>query len=320
MSPKAQREVWAETLVELANENPEILVLDADLASSTQAAKFEAAHPDRFLQMGIAEQNMVGVAAGLAFEGFVPWLSSFGIFFSTRAVDQVRMSVAQTHANVKIAAGYTGIKAGYGGKTHVDIADIATIRAMPGMTLLAPADNAELRSMIRWASEHQGPVYLRVDREAAADVFDETYVFEPGRVVLLREGVQVLLVSTGQQTARTLEAAQLLGDMGLWAGVLHVPTIKPADEAAIAAICANYPFIVTTEEHNVRGGLGSLVAEIVTAAEPRPVIRIGVQDTWIESAPHAYLLEKHGLTPERIAQRVREIWYPNEQSTETREN
>lgn len=304
----AQREVWAETLVELAAEVPDLLVLDADLASSTQAARFEAAWPDRFLQMGIAEQNMVSVAAGLAFEGFIPWLSSFGIFFSTRAVDQVRMSVAQTHANVKIAAGYVGIKAGLGGKTHVDIADIATIRAMPGMTLLSPADANELRAMVRWATAHQGPVYLRVDREAAADVFEADYEFEPGRVILLREGVQVLLVSTGQQTARTLEAAAMLGDLGIWAGVLHVPTLKPVDEAAIAAICANYPLIVTTEEHSVNGGLGGLVAEILAVNEPRRMIRIGVADTWIESAPNDVLLDKHGLTPERITDRVRAEW------------
>jgi len=305
---RSQREVWAETLIELAATNPDLLVLDADLASSTQAARFEAAYPDRFLEMGIAEQNMVGVAAGLAFEGFVPWLSSFGIFFSNRALDQVRMSVAQTHANVKIGAAYTGIKAGLGGKTHVDIADIAIVRALPGMTMLCPADAAEVAAMTRWATAHEGPVWLRLDREADADVFGPDYVFEPGRVILLREGTEVLLVSTGQQTARTLAAADLLGAEGISAGVLHVPTIKPVDAEAIAAACANVPFVVTTEEHSVVGGLGGLVAEIVAGAEPRPVLRIGVQDTWIESAPNAWLLDKHGLTPERVAERVRRIW------------
>ncbi len=301
---KAQREVWAETLIEIAAENPDLLVLDADLASSTQAARFETAYPDRFLQMGIAEQNMVSVAAGLSFEGFVPWLSSFGIFFSHRALDQVRMSVAQTHANVKIGAAYTGIKAGLGGKTHVDIADIAIVRALPGMTLLCPADATEVAAMTRWATAHQGPVWLRLDRESEADVFGPDYVFEPGRVLRLREGSDVLLVSTGQQTARTLAAAELLDQQGISAGVLHVPTIKPVDAGAIAAACAGVPYIVTTEEHSVIGGLGALVAEIVTAAVPRPVFRIGVEDTWIESAPNAFLLDKHGLTPERVAARV----------------
>ncbi len=305
---KAQREVWAETLIEIAAENPDLLVLDADLASSTQAAKFEAAYPDRFLQMGIAEQNMVSVAAGLSFEGFVPWLSSFGIFFSNRALDQVRMSVAQTHANVKIGAAYTGIKAGYGGKTHVDIADIAIVRALPGMTMLCPADASEVAAMTRWATTYEGPVWLRLDRESGPDVFGPEYVFEPGRVLLLREGTEALLISTGQQTARTLAAAELLGQEGISVGVMHVPTIKPVDAEAIAAACANVPIVVTTEEHSIVGGLGGLVAEIVTGADPRPVLRIGIEDTWIESAPNAWLLDKHGLTPEKVAARVRALW------------
>jgi len=305
---KPQRDVWAETLVELAAGNPDILVLDADLATSTRADAFAAAYPDRFLEMGIAEQGMVSTAAGLSFTGFVPWLSSFAIFFSNRALDQVRMSVAQTHANVKIGAAYSGLKAGLAGKTHVDVSDIATIRAMPGMTLLCPADATEVAAMTRWATAFVGPVYLRLDREAGPDVFGPDYVFEPGRVILLREGTEVLLVSTGQQTARTLAAAELLGQQGISAGVLHVPSIKPVDAEAVAAACANYPVIVTTEEHSVIGGLGGLVAEIVTGAEPRPVIRIGVQDAWVESAPNAWLLERHGLTPERVAERVRTVW------------
>jgi transketolase len=305
---RPQREVWADTLVEIAATHPDVLVLDADLASSTQAARFEAAYPDRFLQMGIAEQNMVSVAAGLSFEGFVPWLSSFGIFFSNRALDQVRMSVAQTHANVKIGAAYTGLKAGYGGKTHVDIADIAIVRALPGMTMLCPADATEVAAMTRWATAHQGPVWVRLDRESGPDVFGPDYVFEPGRVILLREGTEALLISTGQQTARTLAAAELLGQEGISAGVLHVPTIKPVDAEALAAACASVPTVVTTEEHSIVGGLGGLVAEILAGAEPRPVIRIGVEDTWIESAPNAFLLDKHGLTPERVAARVKAVW------------
>ena len=162
--------------------------------------------------------------------------------------------------------------------------------------------------MTRWATAHQGPVYLRLDSEAGPDVFGPDYVFEPGRVILLREGTEVLLVSTGQQTARTLAAAELLGQEGISAGVLHVPAIKPVDAEAIAAACANVPLVVTTEEHSVVGGLGGLVAEIVTAADPRSVMRIGVEDTWIESAPNAWLLDKHGLTPERVAERVRTVW------------
>ncbi len=305
---KPQRDVWAETLVDIARTNPDILVLDADLATSTKADKFADAFPDRFLEMGIAEQGMVGTAAGLSFTGYVPWLSSFGIFFTNRALDQVRMAVAQTHANVKIGAAYTGLLAGLAGKTHVDVSDLATMRAMPGMTVLAPVDAAETAAMTRWATETPGPVYLRLGREAGPDVFGPDYVFEPGRVILLREGTEALLVSTGQQTARTLAAAELLGAEGISAGVLHVPSIKPVDEAAIAAAAAMVPLVVTIEEHTVIGGLGGLVAEIVTANEPRPVIRIGIEDAWGESATNAWLLERHGLTPERIADRVRRVW------------
>lgn len=304
----SQREVWADTLIELANENPDVLVFDADLATSTRADRFAAAHPDRFFQMGIAEQGMVGTAAGISLLGYVPWLSSFGVFFTHRALDQVRMAVAQTHANVKIGAAYTGLQAGLSGKTHVDIEDLAIMRAMPGMTILAPADAAECAAMTRWATGTQGPVYLRLSRESGPDVFGPDYVFEPRRVILLREGTEVLLVSTGQQTARTLAAAELLGEDGISAGVLHVPSIKPVDEAAIAAVAAAVPIVVTVEEHTVIGGLGGLVAEIVTANVPRPVIRIGIEDTWGESAPNAWLLERHGLTPERIAERVRRVW------------
>jgi transketolase len=304
---RPQRDVWADTLIELANENPDVLVFDADLASSTRADRFAAAHPDKFFEMGIAEQGMVGTAAGISMLGYVPWLSSFGIFFSNRALDQVRMAVAQTHANVKIGAAYTGLIAGLAGKTHIDISDLATMRAMPGMTILAPVDAAETAAMTRWATETPGPVYLRLGREGGPDVFGTDYVFEPGRVILLREGTDVLLVSTGQQTARTLLAAELLSREGISAGVLHVPSIKPVDEAAIAAAAAAVPVVVTVEEHTVIGGLGGLVAEIVTSHDPRPVIRIGIEDTWGESAPNAWLLERHGLTPERVAERVRKV-------------
>jgi transketolase len=305
---RPQRDVWADTLIELAGTNPDVLVMDADLATSTKADRFAAAYPDRFLQMGIAEQVMVGAAAGLSFTGYVPWVSSFGIFFSTRALDQVRMSVAQTHANVKIGAAYTGLFAGLAGKTHVDVSDIATLRAMPGMTILAPVDAAETAAMTRWATATPGPVYLRLGRESGPDVFGPDYVFEPRRVILLREGTEVLMVSTGQQTARTLAAAELLGADGISAGVLHVPSIKPVDEAAIAAAAAGVPLVVTVEEHTVIGGLGGLVAEILTAHDPRPLIRIGIEDTWGESAPNVWLLERHGLTSERVADRVRKVW------------
>lgn len=304
---KALRDVWADTLIELAAGNPDLLVLDADLATSTRADRFAKAHPEQFLQMGIAEQGMVGTAVGLASMGFVPWLSTFAVFLTHRAVDQVRMSVAQTHANVKLGAAYAGLQTGFTGKTHMDIQDLAIMRAMPGMTVLAPGDATECAAMVRWATATPGPVYLRLGRDGGPDLFDAEYAFEPGRVIRLREGSDVLLVSTGQQSGRTLAAAELLAAAGIEAGVLHVPSLKPVDAAAIVEAASAVPLVVTTEEHTIIGGLGSLVAETVTATVPRRVERIGVQDTWGESAPNAWILDRHGLTPEKVAERVHRI-------------
>src|SRR5246127_61514 len=197
---KALRDAWADTLVSLAKEDQRIVMLDGDLANSTKADKFAAAHPDRFLEMGIAEQNMVGVAVGMATLGFVPWLSSFTIFFTHRALDPVRMLVAQTHANVKIGAAYSGLLTGYTGKTHQDVEDLAIMRAMPGMTVLAPADEFECAAMIRWATEYVGPVYLRLTRDPSPAVFRPDYSFAVGKTISLREGSDVLLISTGPQS------------------------------------------------------------------------------------------------------------------------
>jgi transketolase len=300
----AMRDAWAQALVDLAPDNPDLLVLDGDLGTSTRADRFAAAHPDQFLQMGIAEQNMVGTAVGLATMGYVPWLSSFGVFFTHRAVDQVRMLVAQTHANVKIGAAYTGLLTGFTGKTHQDVEDLAIMRAMPGMTVIAPGDAAECVAAVRWATETPGPVYLRLARDAGPDVFDASYRFEPGRVIRLREGSDVLIVSTGMQTARCLAAATLLEDAGVSAGVLHVPSVKPVDADAIAAAAEPVGLVVTAEEHTINGGLGGLVAEILSERQPRRIVRIGIVDTWGESAPNAFLLERHGLSAERVADRI----------------
>jgi len=301
---RPMRDVWAETLCDLAAEDLDLVVLDGDLATSTRADRFANAYPDRFLQMGIAEQNMVGVAAGLATMGYVPWLSSFAVFFTHRAVDQVRMLVAQTHANVKIGAAYSGLLTGFTGKTHQDVEDLAIMRAMPGMTVLAPGDATECAAAVRWATEMTGPVYLRLVRDPAPDLFDATYRFEPGRVVPLRDGSDVLIVSTGPQSGRCLAAAALLETSGISAAVLHVPSLKPVDAAAIADAARPVDLVVSVEEHTIVGGLGGLVAEILAEREPRRLVRIGIEDTWGESAPNAFLLDRHGLSPERVAERV----------------
>ena len=302
---RSQRETWGDTLAELGPTNPDLLVLDGDLANSTKADIFARAHPNRFLEMGIAEQNMVGVAAGLATMGYVPWLSSFAVFLTHRSLDQIRLLVAQPGANVKLGAAYAGLLTGLTGKTHQDVQDLAIMRAMPGMIVLAPGDEIECAAMTRWATEVTGPVYLRLNRDPTPPLFDATYQFSPAGVYRLREGRDVLLISTGPQSGRCVDAAALLEATGVSVGVLHLPSIKPVDAAAIVDAARGYGLLVSVEEHSVVGGLGGLVAEIMTTAlRPRRLVRIGLEDCWGESAPNDFLLEKHGLAASRVAERV----------------
>jgi len=304
MREVALREVFGETLVELGERYPNLLVLDGDLANSTKADRFEAAFPERFLEMGIAEQNLVGVAAGLAHLGFIPWLSSFTVFFTHRAADPLRMLVAQTHANVKIGAAYSGLLTGYTGKTHQDVEDLAIMRAMPDMVVLAPLDAVEARAMMHWATAYEGPVYLRLARDPSPVVLPEDYAFTPGQILTLREGKDVALVGTGVQTARLLEARDLLAKAGIEAGVFHVGSLKPLDEAALVDALGPYRVVFTAEEHSIYGGLGGLVAEVLGENDPKPVHRIGIEDRWGESAPNDWLLEHYGLSAKKVAERV----------------
>ena len=302
---KAMRDVWGDKLVELGDTDPRTVVLDGDLGNSTKVDKFAKAHPERFFQMGIAEQNLVGAAAGLASVGYVPWTSSFAVFFTHRAIDPIRMLVAQSHANVKIVGSYSGLLIGAVGKTHLDVQDLAIMRAMPDMTVLSPADEPELISMMDWAQAHDGPVYLRIVRDAVPDVFGVDYTFTPGAVHRLREGTDVAMVSTGPQTSRVLVAADELAEQGVAATVVHVPCIKPLDEDALRDSVTGHDLVVTVEEHSVIGGLGGLVAEILTATGPSPRIeRIGINDVWGESAGNDFMLTKHGLSPELMRERV----------------
>jgi transketolase len=304
---KALRDVFGDTLVSLGSTNPDVVVLDADLANSTKADKFAKAYPDRFLQMGIAEQNFVGVAVGLASLGYVPWLSSFTVFFTHRAIDPIRMLVAQTHANVKIGAAYAGLMTGLTGKTHHDVEDLAIMRAMPDMTVLAPADAIEGEAIIRWATGFDGPVYLRLARDACPNVFDQQYQFVPGRTISLREGKDVLLISTGPQSVRCLEAAELLQGQGISAGVLHLPSIKPLNKEEVVSAAEKAKLVVTVEEHSIYGGLGGMVAEILSETSPRRVVRFGIEDRWGESAPNDYLLEAFGMSAARLSERIQKL-------------
>lgn len=301
---QSMREVFGQTVAELADDDPRIVVLDGDLGSSTKADIFERAHPERFLQMGIAEQNMMGVAAGLATMGFVPFISTFVPFAVMRPLDQVRVLIAQTGLNVKITAGYAGLFTGMAGKTHQVVDDVSVMRAMPGMVTISPADDIEARAVLRWAPTYDGPVYIRLVRDATARLFDEDYVFRFGDAIVVREGSDVTLISTGSQTPRVVQAAAILAEQGISAHVLHVPTIKPLDVGAIVAAAERTGRVISIEEHTVIGGLGGAVAEVLSERRPTRLDRIGLPDSFTESAPNADLLDLYGLSPERVAERI----------------
>ncbi len=304
---KALRTVFGETVAELDHDDPRILVLDGDVGSSTGAEIFEAAHPERFLQMGIAEQNMLGVAAGLATVGFVPIVSSFACFVVARALDSVRVLIAQPALNVKIMGGYTGLLTGMTGKTHQIFNDIAIMRTLANMTVLAPADEVEARQAIAAMISLDGPVYIQMTREPSPVLFDAGYRFEVGASVRVREGADVTLVSTGVQTARVYEAAEILAGRGIEATVLHVPTIKPIDEEGIVQAARASGFVVVVEDQTVLGGLGGAVSEVLSEHYPVFVKRLGVRDVYGESGPNDLLLEKYRLSAATVAEDVESL-------------
>jgi transketolase len=297
----AVRDAWGNTLVALAAEYPDLVVLDGDLANSTRADIFAAAVPDRFFEMGIAEQNLLGVAAGMATCGFVPWISTFTAFLTSRAHDQIRVVIAQPHLNVKLCGSYSGLLTSKTGKTHQSVDDLAVFRAMPGLSVIAPADANELAAAMRSMMETDGPQYLRVTRDASPVVFPEDHIFRLGAAELLRDGQDVGLIGTGTQTIRVLEAADLLAARGIDAAVLHVPTLKPLDAEGIVALAQRTNAIVTAEDHSIIGGLGGAVAECLGEHRPTRMVRVGIRDTFGESAPNDALLEKYGLTAKHVA-------------------
>ncbi len=298
---KALRVAFGETVTELANDDPRIVVLDGDLGSSTRVDIFEAAHPERFFQMGIAEQNMLGVAAGMATVGFVPFVSTFACFAVARALDSIRVLIAQPRLNVKITGGYAGLLAGMTGKTHLMFDDVAVMRAMANMVVVSPADEVETRQAIKAITDYEGPVYLRLTRPETPILFDDAHRFELGKATLVRDGDDVTVFSTGVQTTRVFEAAQLLAAKGIETKLVHVPTIKPLDEEAIVDAAREAGFVVTAEEHTIIGGLGSAVAETLSDRYPVPVKRLGLADTFGESGPNHELLEKYGISIEKTA-------------------
>jgi transketolase len=304
---RPQREIFGETVAALADTDPRIVMLDGDVGSSTRADIFEKAHPDRFLQMGIAEQNMMGVAAGLATMGLVPFISTFVSFAVVRPLDQVRVLIAQTGANVKITPSYAGMFTGQTGMSHIIVDDLAIMRAMPGMVSVAPADDVEAAQALRWAAAFEGPCYVRLGRDATPRLFGDDHVFTFGKAEVVREGSDVTLISTGAQTARTVDAAELLAAGGIDAHVLHVATLKPLDVDAIVAAADRTGRVITVEEHTVIGGLGGAVAEALGEHRPTRVQRIGLEDTHVQSGPNDALLDIYGLSATRVADHVRAL-------------
>lgn len=306
MKMVATRDAYGEALVELGKENPRVVVLDADLSKSTKTVEFKKHFPERFFNLGIAEQNMVGTAAGLAAAGKIPFCSTFAIFATGRAFEQVRNSVAYSRLNVKIAATHAGITVGEDGGSHQSVEDIALMRVLPNMTVFVPADAWETRAAVRAAAEIVGPVYIRLGRPKVPVLHEDGCPgFVPGRAMVMRQGKDATVIACGVMVAAALEAAARLAGEGLSVRVLNMHTVKPLDEEAVLAAARETGAIVTAEEHSVIGGLGGAVAEVVCENHPVPVLRVGLPDIFGESGTPEELMQKYGLTAENIAEKVR---------------
>lgn len=302
----ATRESYGNALVECGKEYDNLVVLDADLAEATKTGIFKKAFPERHIDCGIAECNMVGIAAGLASTGKIPFVSSFAMFVAGRAYEQVRNSVGYPHLNVKIGATHAGISVGEDGATHQCNEDIALMRTIPGMVVINPADDVEAKAAVRAAIEHNGPVYLRFGRLAAPVINDNAdYKFELGKGVTLREGKDVTIIATGLCVSEALAAADKLAADGISAKVINIHTIKPLDEELVIAAAKETGKVVTVEEHSVIGGLGSAVCDCLSENAPTPVLKIGVNDTFGESGPAVKLIAKYGLDAESIYSKVK---------------
>ena len=297
----ATRESYGNALVELGKKHDDLVVLDADLAGATKTGMFKKACPERHIDCGIAEGNMMGVAAGLATTGKVPFASSFAMFAAGRAFEQIRNSIGYPKLNVKIGATHAGISVGEDGATHQCNEDIALMRTIPGMIVISPSDDVEAKAAVEAAYEHVGPVYLRFGRLAVPVINDRPdYKFEIGKAITLREGKDVTIIATGLTVAESLAAAEKLEADGISAEVINMHTIKPLDEEAVIAAAAKTGKIVTVEEHSVIGGLGSAVCDVVAEKAPAKVKKIGINDTYGESGPAVELIKKYGLDADSI--------------------
>ncbi len=300
----ATRDAYGRALVELGKEYPNLVVLDADLAKSTKTADFARFFPDRFFDMGIAEQNMMGTAAGLALAGKIPCASTFAVFATGRAFDQIRNTIAYPGLNVKIIATHAGITVGEDGASHQSIEDIALMRALPNMTVIVPADAVETGKAVAAAVAHEGPVYIRLGRPAVPVLFDENYRFRLGRAEILRRGPDAVIFATGIMVSEALKAAEALSGRGVDVTVVNVHTIKPLDVETVSGLAMKTGAVVTAEEHSIIGGLGSAVAEVLAERCPVPLVRVGIRDRFGESGKPGDLLEAFGLTASHIVEAV----------------
>lgn len=303
MVKKATRESFGEALAELADQYPQVVVLDADLAEATKTVIFKKAHPDRFIDCGIAECNMIGVAAGLATCGKIPFAASFAMFSAGRAFEQVRNSVGYPKLNVKIAGSHAGISVGEDGASHQCNEDLALMKTIPGMVVLNPSDHYEMKAAVKAAIEHYGPVYIRLGR-LAVESFNNSddYKFEIGKGITLRDGKDITIVATGLMVSRAVQAVKTLEEQGIDARLINIHTIKPLDRELILKAAKETGRIITVEEHNVIGGLGDAVCSLLSEELPTPVTKIGVNDVYGHSGPAADLLDEFGLNAAHIVE------------------
>lgn len=302
---RATRDAYGTALAKIIQENKNIVVLDADLSKSTKSADAKKVAPDRHFNIGIAEANMMGIAAGLATCGNTVFASTFAMFATGRAYDQIRNSICYPNLNVKVCATHSGLTVGEDGASHQTVEDLALMRVIPNMHVFCPCDGVETEHIIRAVAELDGPCYVRLGRPSVEDIFDETYQFEIGKGVTLKEGNDVTLVCTGFETGQALQAAEELERENIHARVIHIHTIKPIDQEILVKAAKETGLIITCEEHSIYGGLGSAVSEVVSEEYPCKVVKVGIQDTFGESGKPMELIEKYGLSSKHIVEVVK---------------
>ena len=301
---KATRQSYGEKLAELGEKNKDIIVLDADLSAATKTSIFAKKFPERFFDMGIAEQDMIATAAGLASQGKIAFASTFAMFATGRTYDQIRNSAVYGNFNVKIVATHGGITVGEDGASHQALEDVSLMRGLPHMSVIVPADCKECDEVIKYAAGHDGPMYIRIARTNVPDIFDENYKFDFNKAVVLKKGSNVTIITNGETLAEVLECADILEKQGITATVIHMPVVKPLDSATILDETKNSKLVVTVENHSIIGGVGSAICELLSEKMPKQVYRIGINDEFGQSGEQRLLMEFYGLTSEKIAEKI----------------